>query len=168
MPTLGPLGIQLQQLAWSKASRMHPGVIPAEPDDYDARAVERLAGCLALLRVYTDMVATLNRQIDLTIKEARAVDGTYGEIAAACRISRQAARQRWERHRDRYENPKVRLAGGPGEGQWRRPEPGTEVIVTIWDDGPARPSGYARYLPGDEDPAIYVFAGSQDYDWNAR
>jgi hypothetical protein len=167
MPTLGPLGVQLQQLAWSKASGMYPGVRPAEPGDYEARATERLAGCLALLRVYTDMITTLNKEIDLTIKETRDLRGTYGDIASACRISRQAARQRWERHRDQYENPKVRLTGGPGEGQWRRPDPGTEVIVTLWDAGPVRPSGYASYVPGGEDPAVYVFAGQQDYNWNS-
>jgi len=165
--TLGPLGAQLHQVAWSRASGMYPGVRPADPDDYEARATERLAGCLALLRVYTDMATTLKKQIDLTIKEARALDATYGDIAAACHISRQAARQRWERHREQYEHPKVRLTGGPGDGQWRRPAPGTEVTIDLWDAGSARPSGYARYVPSDEDAAIYVFAGQQDYNWNA-
>ncbi len=93
MPTLGPLGAQLRQIAWSKASTMYPGVQPADPEDYEKTRTERLAGCLALLRVYTDMIKTLNKQIDLTIKEARHLDATYGDIAAACRVSRQAARQ---------------------------------------------------------------------------
>jgi hypothetical protein len=167
MPTLGPLGTQLRQIAWSKASTMYPGVQPADPEDYEKTRTERLAGCLALLRVYTDMIKTLNKQIDLTIKEARHLDATYGDIAAACRISRQAARQRWERHRDQYENPKVRLTGGPGDGQWQRPTPGTEIIFDLWDAGPARPSGYARYVPSGEDPATYIFTDQQDYNWDA-
>ena len=62
--------------------------------------------------------------------------------------------------------PKVRLTGGPRDGEeWERPRPGEELIVTLWEAGPSRPSGYATYVPSSEDPSIYIFTKSQDYGW---
>lgn len=169
MATSRVLDTQLHQMAWSIASRARPGVSPAEPWDKDyehpATAEERRAGCLALLRVYTHMIKVLQRRIDLAVKEALSLDANYGDIAAACGVSRQAARQRWLRHRERYDPPKVRLIGGPRDGESERPRPGEELIVTLWEAGPSRPSGYATYVPSTEDPSIYIFTGSQDYGW---
>jgi hypothetical protein len=169
MVTSGPLDAQLQQIAWSMASHMQLTARPAEPwDEYhDATVEERRAGCLALMRVYTRMIKVLQRRIDLAVKEALILDATYGDIATACGISRQAARQRWLRHRERYEHPRVRLSGGPRDGEWKRPRPGDELIVTLWEDGPVRPSGSARYVPSEENPGIYTFAGSDTYNWEA-
>jgi hypothetical protein len=159
---------QLQQVAWTMASRMNTGVIPAEPwEERDARQVERRAGCLALLRVYTQMIKVLQRRVDLTVKEALSTGATYGDIGTACRISRQAARQRWERHRDLYEFPKVRLTGGPRDGEWERPQPGESFTVELWKEGPARPSGFATYGPSPDDPKQYIYMDSQSYDWDA-
>ena len=170
MATSRVLDTQLHEMAWSIASRSRPGVSPAEPWDYDyeypAKVEERRAGCLALLRVYTHMIKVLQRRIDLAVKEALSLDANYGDIATACGVSRQAARQRWLRHREQYEPPKVRLTGGPHDGEEReRPRPGEEIIVTLWEAGPSRPSGYATYVPGSEDPSTYIFTGSQDYGW---
>jgi hypothetical protein len=109
MATSKVLDTQLHQMAWSIASRARPGVSPAEPWDrdyeYPASVEERRAGCLALLRVYTHMIKVLQRRIDLAVKEALSLDANYGDIAAACGVSRQAARQRWLRHREQYEAP---------------------------------------------------------------
>lgn len=169
MVTSSALDAQLQQIAWSIASRIPPIALPAEPwDDYHGATIEeRRLGCLALLRVYTRMIKVLQRRIDLAVKQALALDANYGDIATACGISRQAARQRWLRHRDRYEPPRVRLSGGPRDGEWERPKPGEELVVTLWEEGPARPSGYARYVPSPEDPAIYTFTESHKYNWDA-
>ena len=140
---------------------------PAEPwdHDYPSTVEQRRAGCLALLSVYTQMIKVLQRRLDLATKEALKLEADYGDIAAACGISRQAARQRWLRHRERYEFPKVRLTGGPRDGEWERPRAGKEIIVSLWEAGPARPSGYATYVPSTEDPGIYVFTESQNYNW---
>jgi len=170
MATSRVLDTQLHQMAWSIASRARPGVSPAEPWDHDyeypATVEERRAGCLALLRVYTHMIKVLQRRIDLAVKEALSLDANYGDIAAACGITRQAARQRWLRHREQYEPPKVRLTGGPRDGEeWERPRSGEQLIVTLWEAGPSRPSGHATYVPNTEDPSTYMFTGSQDYDW---
>ena len=170
MATSRVLDTRLRQMAWSIASRARPGVSPAEPWDrdyeYPATVEERRAGYLALLRVYTHMIKVLERRIDLAVKEALSLDANYGDIAAACGVSRQAARQRWLRHREQYEPPKVRLTGGPRDGEeLERPRPGDELIVTLWEAGPSRPSGYATYVPSSEDPSIYIFTESQDYGW---
>jgi hypothetical protein len=133
----------------------------------EATQEARLLGCLALLRVYTRMIAALQRKIDLAVRQALALGGNYADIADACGVSRQAARQRWLRHRELYEFPRVRLSGGPRDGEWARPQPGEQLMVDLWEDGQARPSGYLRYVPSEEDPSIYTFAESQTYDWNA-
>ncbi|HET9894590.1 MAG TPA: hypothetical protein VFQ44_06610 [Streptosporangiaceae bacterium] len=166
--TMGMLDTQLQHMAWSIASRIQPTTLPAEPweDRFEASAEERRKGCLLLLRVYTRMIKVLQKRIDLAVKEALALGATYGDIAAACGVSRQAARQRWLRHLAQYEPPKVRLRGGPYDGNEERPRTGEELIVSLWDEGPARPSGYARYLPSEDDPGIYVFVESQAYNWD--
>jgi hypothetical protein len=164
----GALDTQLQHMAWSIASQIRPTTLPAEPwtDSFEARAEERRLGCLLLLRVYTRMIKVLQRRIDLAVKEALALDATYGDIATACGVSRQAARQRWLRHLEQYEFPKVLLQGGPRDGEQERPRPGEELHVELWDEGAARPSGYARYLPGKDDSGIYIFAGAQTYNWD--
>jgi len=168
MVTTGALDAQLQQIAWSIARHTPPVARPAEPWDerFDAGAEERRMGCLVLLGVYTHMIKVLQTRIDLAVKEALTLDASYGEIAAACGVSRQAARQRWLRHRERYEFPKVRLSGGPRDGESERPRPGEELIVSLWEQGPARPSGYARYVPSQEDPGAYTFIESQTYNWD--
>jgi len=168
MVTSGALDTQLQHIAWSIASQIQPTTLPAEPweDRFEARNEERRLGCLLLLRVYTRMIKVLQRRIDLAVKEALALDATYGDIATACGVTRQAARQRWLRHLEQYEFPRVVLRGGPRDGEQERPRPGEELTVQLWDAGPARPSGYARYIPSKDDPGIYIFAGSQTYDWD--
>ena len=46
-----------------------------------------------------------------------------------------------------------------------RPRPGEELIVTLWEAGPSRPSAYATYVPSSEDPSTCIFTESQDYSW---
>jgi hypothetical protein len=106
------------------------------------------------------------RRTGLAVKEALALDATYSEIATACGVSRQAARQRWLRHREQYDFPEVRLSGGPRDGEWERPRPGEELIVSLWEQGPTRPSGYARYVQSEDDPGTYIFTDSQAYNWD--
>jgi hypothetical protein len=169
MVTSSALDAQLQQLAWSEARYTRFAAEPAEPwDHYEPTSRdERLLGCLALLGVYTRMIRALQRRTDLAVKEALALGGDYGDIGHACGVSRQAARQRWLRHRDLYEFARVRLSGGPRDGEWARPRPGEDLIVDLWEAGPARPSGHARYVPSEEDPGTYTFAEQQTYDWDA-
>ena len=102
---------------------------------------ERRAGSLGLLAIYSRLVKVLQRRIDLTIKDALDAGADYGQIAAACGVSRQAVRQRWMRRNAGsswyevllpYPRPHswtgrphggepapavvVRLAGGPHDG----------------------------------------------------
>jgi hypothetical protein len=169
MATSRQLDIQLHEIAWSIAERTRPAIRPVEPWDRDQPSTveERRAGSLALMSVYTQMIKVLQRRLDLAIKEALTLEADYGDVGAACGVSRQAARQRWLRHCERYEFPKVRLVGGPGDGEWARPQPGTDIIRTLWEQGPARPSGEATYKPSAEDPDIYLYVGSKNYNWAA-
>ena len=77
--------------------------VPADPEDLSATTSERRAGCLGLLRAYTRMANVLQRRIDVTVNAALDQGASYGDVAAACGISRQAARQRWLRVRARQE-----------------------------------------------------------------
>jgi hypothetical protein len=119
-----PLDRQLRQIALSEArSRREPpgGIMPADPQDDEASIDERRAGCLGMLRVYTRMIKILQRRIDVTVDAALTYGATYGQVAAACGVSRQAARQRWLRRIQRQEEqPSVLIAGGPPDRGWDR------------------------------------------------
>jgi len=103
------LGFHLHRIAWSVVSdELSRGINkPADPwadalDDPDgASESARRTGCLHLLYVYTRMIKILQRRIDWTVNEALATGASYGDIANACGVSRQAARQRWVRRRRR-------------------------------------------------------------------
>jgi hypothetical protein len=56
-----------------------------------------------MLRVYTRMIKILQRRIDVTVDAALSHGATYGDVAAACGVSRQAARQRLLRRTQRQE-----------------------------------------------------------------
>jgi Homeodomain-like domain len=106
MPFSDPVEVQLREIAWSVASRRWEppgGIIPADPRDRGATADERRAGCLGMLRVYTRMIKLLQRRIDVTVNAALDLGATYGQVAAACGVSRQAVRQRWLRRNQRQE-----------------------------------------------------------------
>ena len=94
-----PVSEQLRAVAWSMTGWLqdHPGLIAADPRDTLASNDQRRAGCLALLRAYTRMSKTLQRRIDITADEALGLGASYGQVADACGVSRQAARQRWLR-----------------------------------------------------------------------
>jgi hypothetical protein len=49
------------------------------------------------------MIKLLQRRIDVTANTALDLGATYGQVAAACGVSRQAARQRWLRRNKRQE-----------------------------------------------------------------
>jgi hypothetical protein len=86
---------------------------------------ERRSGSLQLLALYSQLVKVLQRRIDLTIKDALDAGSDYGEIAAACGVSRQAIRQRWLR---RTADPRWFEAWRPapraGDQAGRQPLPG--------------------------------------------
>ena len=113
MPFSDPLEVQLREIAWSVASRRWEppgGIMPADPRDREASNDERRAGCLGMLRVYTRMTKVLQRRIDVTVNAALDLGATHGQVAAACGISRQAARQRWlRRNRQQEEQPAAPL-----------------------------------------------------------
>jgi hypothetical protein len=191
------LGLQLHQIAWSAVTheRIGPGIEPADPwERFDGSLQERRVGSLKLLRVYSQMITVLQRRVDLTIKEALATGSNYGEIAEACGVSRQAIRQRWLRREGRSQwtsarlaSPppesgppggwtsdgqpgrpvKVRLVGGPRDGDWDRVLPGHVSRFAVQDPS-ADPIGsvslIAWYVPSEDDSAVYVFAGVESYD----
>ena len=130
----------------------------------------------------------LQRRIDLTIKDALDAGADYGQIAAACGVSRQAVRQRWIRRaagprwyevRLPYPRPRsrpaaaggepdraavVRLAGGPHDGGRDFASPG-EILMYEADGPSPDPPGYvpllAWYVPSQDDANVYVFAGAE-------
>lgn len=184
------LGPELHQIAWSAASNEQM----ADPwSGVRGSLQERRAGSLKLLRVYSQMVTVLQRRIDLTTKEALAAGSSYGEIAEACGVSRQAIRQRSlrrdERSREadvRLPSPApesdltggwtsdgqplrpvfVRLAGGPRDGDWNRVTPGHVTRFRVQDqsaDPIASVSQIAWYVPSEDDAGVYVFAGLESY-----
>lgn len=154
-----PLDVQLREIAWVEVSRRWPspgGIPPADPRDFEAGDDERRAGCLGLLRVYTRMIKILQRRIDATVNAALATGASYGQVAAACGVSRQAARQRWLRHRQRQDELlAVQLASGPpdpgyGHAQAGRtamsasPAGGTPTTATPSPDRPQAGSAGAK------------------------
>lgn len=168
MATSQQLDEQLRHIAWTLARSGQRVTRPAEPWDLDEPSTidERREGCLELLRVYTQMLKVIERRLDLTVKKALTLEANYGDIAVACGVSRQAARQRWLRHRDRYEPPTAKLAGGPGDGEVVRVRPYEELVYTLWEEGPARPSGHATYAPSPKNPTVYEYKNSTKYDWD--
>jgi hypothetical protein len=191
------LGLQLHQIAWSAVTheRIGPGIEPADPwERFEGSLQECRVGSLKLLRVYSQMITVLQRRVDLTIKEALATGSNYGEIAEACGVSRQAIRQRWLRREERSQwtsvrlgspppesgppegwtsdgqpprSVKVRLAGGPRDGDWDRVLPGHVSRFAVQDPS-ADPIGsvslIAWYVPSEDDSGVYVFAGVESYD----
>jgi hypothetical protein len=189
------LGFHLHRIAWLAATveLEHQRVRPMDPwakdylyeDERPANDAESRAACLALLHVYSWMIKILQRRIDWTTGEALALGASYGDVADACGISRQAARQRWLKLRQRRDittarpvrgleaigtdgtwanglrNKRiwVRLAGGPRDG---------ESIIVVYGETLelpyVSPSGSAeatphvlRYIPQDDDLTVYVF-----------
>ena len=117
-----PLERQLREIAWTMASRSREpsgGILPADPQDFEARNDERLAGCLGMLRAYTRMIKVLQRRIDVTVNAALELGASHGQVAAACGVSRQAARQRWLR-RSRRQDEQFALppTGGRPDRDW--------------------------------------------------
>jgi hypothetical protein len=114
-----PLTTQLREIAWSMVvNRREPpgGIHPADPNaarDFEASNAERRAGALGLLHAYTRMIKVLQRRIDVTVDAALDYGASYGQVAAACGVSRQAARQRWLRHHQPDEPPTVDVADAP-------------------------------------------------------
>jgi hypothetical protein len=179
MTDIRQLAFQLHEIAWS--------AVRGEAADPWAGAEgtreERRAGALQLLAVYSQMIKVLQRRIDLTIKDALDAGSDYGGIAAARGVSRQAIRQRWLRRSapsrwfevglpsPRPGQPPgygmertapVRLTGGPYDGRRVQAAPG-EILRFEADGPPSGSSGpallLAWYVPGEDDAAIYVFAG---------
>jgi hypothetical protein len=187
------LGLQLHEIAWSAVKRepRQVSIEPADPwENFDGSLQERRVGCLRLLRVYSQMIKVLQRRIDLTVKDALATGSSYGEVASACGVSRQAIRQRWLRRqeqaesssppfiarppdRDSYVRPNpnqpsqpanVRLAGGPRDGERDKVRPGHVTGFAVEDSSAEQtnsPSAIAWYVPSKDDAGVYIFAGLQ-------
>jgi Translation initiation factor IF-2, N-terminal region len=188
MATSRQLDAQLHQIAWSIASQepAQSGIHPVDPwEDYDGTVAERRVRCLELVKAYTQMIKVLQKRIDWTVNEALATGASYGDVAAACGVSRQAARQRWLRHRDREESPsaphagsprggdsqgvhvgkrpdwvRVRLTGGPLHGDWDSVRPGRLYRFKVSRPLPGTEGceRIACYVPSEKDPAVYIFA----------
>jgi hypothetical protein len=138
-----PVSEQLRAVAWSMTGWLqdHPGLMPVDPRDTLASNDQRRAGCLALLRAYTRMSKTLQRRIDLTADEALGLGASYGQVAEARRVSRQAARQRWlRRHRQQDEAAAAELeAAAPNPGD----EPPQSGRMSTSAPPPGRPAASA-------------------------
>ena len=190
MTGIPQLTSQLHEIAWSAVQGP-----AADPWAGSAGTrEERRSGSLQLLAVYSQLIKVLQRRIDLTIKDALDAGSDYGEIATACRVSRQAIRQRWMRrtaasrwfevqrpsprlgdHIDVPPHPHepaptlyVRLAGGPHDGARDMTFPG-KVLQYEADSPPSETSGpiplLAWYVPSRDDPNVYVFAGVERDAW---
>jgi hypothetical protein len=185
------LGPQLHQIAWSAASH-DPTADPW--GGVEGSPQERRAGSLKLLRVYSQMIKVLQRRVDLAIRDALIAGSSYGEIADACGVSRQAIRQRWLRRSERSQSANVRLpsprpesdltqgwtsdgqrvrplivrlAGGPRDGDWDRVMPGHVTRFRVQDPAAEPTEGASQiawYLPSADDAGVYVFAGIESYD----
>jgi hypothetical protein len=93
MTAMPQLASRVHEIAWSA---VHGSAADPWADTGGTRE-ERRSGSLQLLALYSQLVKVLQRRIDLTIKDALDAGSDYGEIAAACGVSRQAIRQRWLR-----------------------------------------------------------------------
>lgn len=179
---------QLHEIAWSAV----PGPAADPWAGGGGTQEERRAGSLGLLAIYSQLVKVLQRRIDLTIKDALDSGSDYGEIAAACGVSRQAIRQRWLRRtagsrrfevrlpslrprsrmggrpRD-YEPARVvwvRLVGGPYDGGGDETLRGKALrykAVTPSSGSPDSVPLMACYVPSQDDANVYVFAGVERY-----
>lgn len=138
MVMVDPLTRQLRHIAWSIVvnHREPPGGIrPADPNidslDFEPSSAEqRRAGALGLLRAYTRMIKVLQQRIDMTVDAALEEYGaSYGQVAAACGVSRQAARQRRLRHHRPDEPPS--LQAGPDKAASTSPVGGTSASACL-------------------------------------
>jgi hypothetical protein len=187
----------MQELPRRWIRPVDPWKDPEDPGgDTEGGSRERRLGCLQLLYVYTRMIKIIQRRIDWTVNEALATGATYGEIADACGVSRQAARQRWLRRRQRHDirtlrpagglrdvswdgtwpyeyhqDIRVRLVDGPRHGDWTVAQPGQTVKIEI-----PRPPGddddsvmwTANYRPTDDDLSVYTFDGVESKRLSTR
>ena len=193
MAAMPQLASRVHEIAWSAVHG--PAADPWT--GIGGTRVERRSGSLQLLALYSQLVKVLQRRIDLTMKDALDAGSDYGEIGAACGVSRQAIRQRWLRHgadprwfEARRPAPRpgdqagrqprpgeaqpavlVRLAGGPYHGARNMLPPG-EVLKCEADSPPSGSSGpvplLAWYLPSQDDANVYVFAGVERDAWRMR
>jgi hypothetical protein len=190
------LGFHMHRIAWSVVVEelprrwirpLDPWKDPEDPgDDPEGTSRERRLGCLQVLYVYTRMVKILQRRIDWTVNEALATGASYGDVADACGVSRQAVRQRWLRRRQEgdartlrpkaglravswdgawpYEHHKdirVRLVGGPRHGDWDVAQPGQIVKIEVPrpPDSADNIKWTAVYTPTEDDLSVYTFNG---------
>jgi Translation initiation factor IF-2, N-terminal region len=183
MTDIRQLASRLHELAWSAIQG--PAADPWA--GAGGTCEERRTGSLQLLAIYSQLIKVLQRRIDLTIKDALDAGSDYGEIAAACGVSRQAIRQRWLRRtagprwfevhvpssrsggqigdRPAGHEPAyvwVRLAGGPHDGARDIARSG-DLLQYEADRPPSGVSGpvplVAWYVPSRDDANVYVFAG---------
>lgn len=159
--------ISLRNLAWSlakedldeagnaTAARTYPSNT-AEP------ATTRRAGYIALLGVYTELQRYLRDNTDLAVAGVLATGGNFGDVARALGVSRQAARQRWQRAKTPTD---VRLTGGPRNGETHRTWRDADVRFAVGDpdlwDHPEEQC-WLVYRASAKDPRVYEFVGYED------
>lgn len=159
------LSAALYDLAWSTTSRQlaRSGKPPRDPLERGVPVEEQRSTYLHLLRVLTAMDGVLQNHLLLVQARALAAGATYGDIGKACGISRQAARQRQQRLRRGPDRKRVRLVGGPRNGESRSVIAGEPARYSVWasHEDPALdpPSRTARYVQSKVNPEEYVFNG---------
>ncbi|MFG1857148.1 hypothetical protein ACGFJT_35305 [Actinomadura geliboluensis] len=142
------------------------GIKAGEPADHSFPDEQRRIAALTLLEVYRRLADALQTNIDLAQVHALGAGATYGDIGAACGVSRQAVRQRWQRLRQQRQLREVKLRGGPRDGRTTRVMQRETVRFYDWLPGQDpefdSPTRYARYVASREDPDIYVFQGIRE------
>jgi hypothetical protein len=124
-----------------------------------------------LLYVYSAISTALQHNIDAAIGGALASGANYAQVAKPLGVSRQAVRQRWERHL-RHSKPRlVRLVGGPHDGKSDIAF-GNLPLLRAVDDAPwvdpyfdeeiDLPAEVAKYVCSKTDQWKYVFVGVFD------
>jgi hypothetical protein len=128
--------------------------------------------------------APTSQQLRTPLDAAVLANGaSYGDIANVCGVSRQAARQRWLRRRQRrdvrtirpvsglravswdgiwptnnYSGYEVHLVGGPLDGQRATVRQGNTYKMEVSPDEAGTPGPMtASYIPADDDLNVYTF-----------
>jgi hypothetical protein len=164
----------LHKIAWDAVLNFREppgGIQPEDPNsdrDDGASNLERQAGALGLVREYTRMIKVLQRRIDVTVDAALGCGASYGQVAAACGVSRQAARQRWLRNHWPDERATAHVAGGP---------PGRDGVAGADEAAPVAPvSGASAFAspppnrPGAEVPGrkVRVYQLAQEFGVSSK
>ncbi len=134
------------------------------PDLTQVSQDDRQAAHLALLAVYSHVQAALEMNVHLAVRDARQAGASFGEIAEARGVSRQAARQEYNRFHAKVE---VAFSGGPRDGQVTvQTSPRHEIRHMEYDYYNRRERRevvvYSAYTKKYGEPLVYEFTGFVD------